>query len=257
LRRCQFRHIGLVGKHGALMGRRGIEPWAASLLALLPLAAVGASAATAEGLYAAPSGPLILTRTLRRPLPDGAEIVSTRRYELRIVADDGGFRVDGKLIAAEVDAPPALAPLAAIERNRPDTGLFPFRLDPRGMIISPAAPTDRSASETAAESAKLTIASSTLSSPDIAQATTMIDQLVARPGARGARWPADLFRPDAGLRSETSHFELPDGQQGSVTTTTDARRAIGSSSIERTVITETGGSQRVTRETFTINSKPD
>ena len=108
------------------MTRRGIEPrssklvGAASLLALLPLAAAGAAPVAAGGAFSVPSGPLVLTRTLRRPLSDGVEIVSTRSYEIGIVPDGDGFRVEGRLLSSEVTAPPSLAALAALERNRPD-----------------------------------------------------------------------------------------------------------------------------------------
>src|SRR5436309_1976086 len=92
---------------------------ATSLQMPRPLVAASAATAAASGGFSAPSGTLVLTRTLRRPLPGGAEIVSTRSYEIRIVADGDGFRVDGSLLSSEVTAPPSLAALAALERNRP------------------------------------------------------------------------------------------------------------------------------------------
>jgi hypothetical protein len=236
------------------MGRR-IDVWAASLVALLGLAAPGPASAGSTGMFEAPTGPLELVRTLRRPLPDGVEIVSTRRYEVRIVPDGDGFRVVGRLLDARVEVPPSLGALAAMERNRPDTGLFPFRLDREGLIATPAAPTDRTARSSAAARAKLTIASSTLADPDREQAQELIDQLVAKPGGNGAHWPEDLFRPAPGLRSQTSRFALPDGRDGSVTTTIDSRREGAGNAIERTVITETGGTQRITRETYIVEPR--
>jgi hypothetical protein len=232
---------------------RAYEPWVGGLIALLPVAAASAmQPAPAAGAFVAPPGPLVLTRTLRRPLPDGAEIVSTRRYEVRIVAEGGGYRVDGHLIDAEVTAPESLEALAALERNRPDTGLFPFRLDRMGKIASPAVPSDRTADGAAAASARLAIAGSSLAAPDRAEAQGLIDRLTALRSASGARWPADLFNPAPGLRSQTSRFALPNGKEGSVTTTIDARRGADGDSIERTVITETGGTQRITRETYRV-----
>jgi hypothetical protein len=232
---------------------RGIVPWAAGLIALLPVSAASAAPpAAASRAFVAPAEPLILTRTLRRPLPDGAEIVSTRRYEVRIVAEGEGYRVDGRLLNADVATPESLAALAAIERSRPDTGLFPFRLDRAGRIASEAAPSDSAAAAEAAATAKLEIAGSSLSEPDRTQAQALVDQLLRR-GERGARWPVDLFNPDPGLRSQTSRVELADGQHGTVTTTIDARNDAQEASIERTVITETGGAQRVTRELYTVS----
>lgn len=241
------------------MNRRRIGPpiarlmGAASLLALLPLAAVsGAPAAASDGAFSAPSGPLVLTRTLRRPLPDGAEIVSTRSYEVRIVPDGEGFRVEGHLLSSQVTAPPSLAALAAIERGRPDGGLFPFRLDRNGMIASAALPSERAAAAAAAAAGERAIAGSAMTAADRREAQAVIDQLAARAGASGARWPSDLFHPAPGVRSQTSRFEVGPGQSGSVTTTVEARRDASGNSIERTVVTETGGARRAIHETYTV-----
>ncbi len=239
------------------MSRKRIEPQiaimgAASLLALLPLAAASADPASAGGGFSAPKGPLVLTRTLRRPLPGGAEIVSTRSYEISVVPDGDGFRVEGRLLDSEVTAPPSLAALAALERDRPDSGLFPFRLDRDGLIASAAVPSDRSAESAAAEASKSTIAASALAEADRREAQAVIDQLTTRSGVTGARWPNDLFRPAPGVRSQTSRFELGDGKTGSVTTTIEARRDASGDSIERTVVTETGGASRATHETYKI-----
>jgi hypothetical protein len=225
---------------------------AASLLALLPLAAASAAPSAASERFSAPRGPLVLTRTLRRPLAGGAEIVSTRSYEIRIVADGDGYVVEGKLVNSEVTAPPSLAALAALERTRPDSGPFPFRLDRDGMIASAAVPNDRSAEAAAAAAGRSAIASSALAEADRREAQAVIDQLTSRSGATGARWPSDLFHPAPGLRSQTSRFDLGDGRTGSVTTTIEARRGASGNSIERTVVTETGDAQRATHETYTL-----
>jgi hypothetical protein len=224
----------------------------ASLLALLPLAAARAAPVAAEGEFTAPTGPLVLTRTLRRQLPGGAEIVSTRSYEIRVVPEGEGYRVDGTLLNAEVSAPPALAALAELERQRPDSGLFPFRLDAAGMIASEAGPTNRTAGAAAAAAAKAAVAGSALPEAERRQAQAMIDQLAARHGPSGARWPSDLFRPALGQRSTIDRFEFGEGQVGSVTTTVEAHRDGAGNSIERTVVTESGESKRVTHETYTV-----
>jgi hypothetical protein len=122
------------------------------------------------------------------------------------------------------------------------------------MIASQSVPTDRTAGEAAAGAARLAIAGSTLAEPDRAQAQALIDQLLRRSGT-GARWPADLFNPAPGLRSQTSRVALPDGEEGSVTTTIDAHSDALGVSIERTIVTETGGVQRVTREIYTVRSR--
>jgi hypothetical protein len=108
--------------------------------ALFP-AATGLSSANAaaqppavSGAFAPPTGPVTMTRTLVRNLADGKQIIVTRRYLIRFTPEGDGYRLDGEQIDAEVVAPSALSGLAEIERKRIDKGLFPARLDARGMI---------------------------------------------------------------------------------------------------------------------------
>jgi hypothetical protein len=236
---------------------------AASAVAVLPsfaLAADGPPAAGASGDFIPPPGPLVLTRTLQRELPDRKQVVATRRYTVRIVPDGEGFRVDGTLLDVTVEAPPQLAALAGIERKRSDLGLFPFRLDARGMIISPAAPGDRAAAQAAGNSARRSIAASPLGEADRRQASGFVSQVVASGAMEaGGKWPDDLFRPAVGQRSQTSRFDLPGGGTASVTTTIVARHMAGkraTDTIERTVVTETGGARRVTHEIYTVAPGP-
>jgi hypothetical protein len=136
-------------------------------LALIMASVAAAPAAMAEtAAFSPPEGPVTLTRTVRRALPDGKEVVATRSYELRITRDDkgpnGGYRVEGRLLSADVQAPPSLEALAAIERKRSDDGLFPFRLDARGLIAAPLAPGNSASREAAGEAARRAIASGPL-----------------------------------------------------------------------------------------------
>jgi hypothetical protein len=235
--------------------------WLAILSALVPGVALSAapspSSVTAE-VFNPPAGPLILTRTLHRGLPDGKEIVAIRRYAVRIVREGDGFRVDGRLLTATVDSPPALAALAEIERRRSDTGLFPLRLDARGLIASIAFPVDRAASDEARAVAQRSIAGSALSESQRRQAETFVGQVVARGAASsGAKWPADLFNPAPGKQETTDRVALPSGGAGSVTITIRAHRSAEGSAIERTVVTATGADRRTTREIYTLAPQAD
>ena len=239
------------------MSRTRLELIGVSLLAALPAVASGAPAATATAdSFVAPASPLHLTRTLRRSLHDGKEIVSVRRYEVIISAEPDGFRVDGHLLDAAVDAPPGLEALAAIERNRPDTGLFPFRLDARGLIASSSKPADQTAIAKAGDVARRMIARSALAERERPEAETVAGEVLASRSAPGAQWPYDLFSPAAGQRSHFRQLALPDGQEGSITTVIDARRNGTGSIIERSVTTDTGGQRRVTRETYELSPRP-
>jgi hypothetical protein len=227
---------------------------AAVLPALVPGWAARAAEPPKTAVFIAPETPLILTRTLRRGLADGKEVVTRRSYEVRIVPEDGGFRVDGRLLDTQVDAPPGLAVLAQIERARPETGLFPIRLDRTGLIV----PRDGSATgdtRAAASSAvRVAIDRSALGQEEKAAASAFVDQ-VRRTRIGVSSIPADLFRPRQGRRVEQREVSLADGQVGDVTIEVEARvDAIAGllESLEQTVVTELEGTRRTNREKWTL-----
>lgn len=225
----------------------------AAILSALPAVQAAAPPSAASPAFAPPEGPLILTRTLRRGLPDGKEIVATRRYEVRIVREDDGFRVDGRLLTATVDSPPALAALAEIERKRSDAGLFPLRLDARGLIAASTFPIERTAMNEAGAVARQAVADSALSEPERRQAEKFVGQVVTRGAASsGGKWPANLFNPAPGTHEAADRITLPGGGAGSVTTTITAQRGTAGSTIERTVVTEAGSDRRTTHEIYTL-----
>ena len=102
---------------GRNMDRKALLAGAAALLPMVALSSHSTSAreATATATFAPPQSSLVLTRELRRPLADGKEVVTRRSYEIAIVHDGDGYRVDGRLIDVEVDAPPALRALSTLE----------------------------------------------------------------------------------------------------------------------------------------------
>lgn len=226
-------------------------------LALFAAAIAAAPAAQAETAFVPAAGPLVLTRTVVRGLPDGKQVIATRRYEVQIARDGDGYRVDGRLLAAEVQAPPSLEALAAIERKRTDAGLFPFRLDARGLIAAPLAPGDRAAIEAAGTASRQAIAGGPLPATERREAEAIVGRIIHQGTAgAGAQWPADLFRPLLGRRSANSATALPGGGGGTIVTTIEATRGPGGDRIERTVTTETGGSRRTTREIYTLVPAP-
>ena len=86
------------------MTRRAL--FLAGVAAILPTAAVFPESATNQAAqvyqFSPPDVPLILTRTVWRSLVDGKEIVSRKRYAVRIVADGDGFKVTGALFESAV-----------------------------------------------------------------------------------------------------------------------------------------------------------
>jgi hypothetical protein len=241
---------------GKLPGHRSIAVWLCGAAAVLPLAALSATPnwVTAQGVFTPPESRLVLTRVLHSPLADGNEVVSRRSYAVRIKPDGEGFRVEGELVRSEVEAPPPLQALAEIERKRPDAGLFPMWLDRKGMLV-PSAPRRPGGSiDDAAAIASKALKQSALSGVHQAEAEGFIAQLRSR--AAGTVWPADLFRPKPGRRTEEQGFPLPDGGEGRIIIEVLSRAdsAPGVLTVlERTVVTEIGNSRRVTREEWTVS----
>lgn len=234
-----------------LAGRLAGSVAAIALTAAAPPPEVPAAQVTPA--FRPPGTPMLLTRTLRRPLADGKELVNRRSYAVRFVPDGQGFRIDGKLVAVEVEVPPPLQALADIERARPDEGLFPILLDAGGLIAPENDPRAPEAMGKAIDEAKRALGQSGMSALDMLEAQAFVERFRNRPAM--SPWPRDLFRP---ARPET-HLErsipLPDGKAGMVRIDTEAA-VIGPSgllvSFRRTVTTELDGVQRFTVETWTL-----
>lgn len=235
-------------------GMSGLLCGTAAMLVLAALSsAPPAAAAASYEVFAPPSAQLVLTRTMLRPLPDGKAVTTRRSYQVRIVPVGSGYRVEGSLLAVNVDAPPSLAALAEIERHRPDEGMFPVMLDAHGIIVASGAVQAGGALEQAAAIAASRIGNSQLAVRDEISAQSFITQLRAR--APRSQWPDDIFHPVPGRRTEQRVISLPGGGEGKVTIeiaasgqANDAQLA----SLERVITTDLAGERRVTRETWEL-----
>lgn len=243
------------------MNSAGSAEWRAAIHAALLGGAMtlappaGAAPASMQAFAPPTASPLLLSRKVVRELSGGAAIVTTRQYKVvfRRVAD--GWELDGTLIASEVDAPPALAALAALERARPDDGLFPIRLDRSGRIVP--APVPPGMGREAVANA-VGVARQLGGSVTEAASPGLIDQVAAAaqsPGAGLTRWPEALFLPGALEASNEQTFALPDGSEGSVQVFQKSDPAPGLATMgraARTVVTLAAGTRRVAREEWTL-----
>ncbi len=162
----------------------------AAVLGLLTLAALGGNASAAtDDAPAFPDGPLLLVRELLSPLADGGEIVGRRTYAITIRRDGTGWRIDGSLVDSEVDAPPSLRAIAEIERRRPDTAMFPLRLDDRGHVLPSGDPLPPTAANGAMGAA--------MSSGGLSAASTGVRQAAAKLVGQVAAMPLRSPVPDA------------------------------------------------------------
>jgi hypothetical protein len=231
----------------------------ASAAAVLPFAALSAGSASATATsssgFSPAAEPMVLTRALRRPLPGGAEVSTRRSYEIRFVRDGQGYRIDGELIDVSIDVPPAYEALAALERARPDTGMFPMHIDAGGRLV--AAPSQHQAqfAQQAGQLAQSRVPA-TLSPDESRNALAFIGQVSASPSQTA--WPDDLFRPSPGKHVDTHVVPLPGGKTGEVAIEIEASVEPGSglvTTLRRNVTTRLGDTLRQTIETWTLSRK--
>lgn len=233
--------------------------WLASVAALAPVAIsqvpVAPAQASPSGEFQPPAEAMVLTRTLRKHLPGGAEIRTERSYEIWFIPEAGGYRIDGKLVDVLVEAPPGLEALAAIEKARPDDGMFPIRLDSRGSLIFGQQPQPSAAVREASALTLRQVNTLGLGREEAAQSHAFVRQFEKRPG--NTAWPEDLFRPAPGKRSESRAIPLPNGDSGQVSVAIEASTAESGllSSFARIVTTRMGNSSRVTEEIWTLSGK--
>lgn len=231
---------------------------AAALAALAaPLAAQAESPSGQAAAADAVCERLILTRTVVRTLHDDKRVVARRRYAICIAAQGEGYVVTGALTESTVDAPAQLAALAALERDRPDTGLFPLRLDRQRRIVA-AGPAQEAGQRAAGRAAALAlVGTAALPQGDAAAAGGFISRIAAE-GVTTA-WPDLLFQPDGGDSRDVQHLTLGNGQAGQAVTTVRIVHRLSSGApalVERLVATEIGGTQRITREEWQIEPAP-
>lgn len=214
---------------------------------------IGATVASAHAInFAPPDQPMILSRTLRRPLPGGAEVLTQRTYQIHFSRSSTGYSIDGKLLKADIEVPPRFEALAQLERNRPDTGLFPMAIDHRGRLL-PAKPREPEETLLAASRLARNLIPARLSPQETHVAQTFIGTISASPIQTA--WPEDLFSPEPGKRSLIQTVATPDDKTGQVTVDIEASADSDTSlliQLMRRVTTDLDGAQRVTIETWSL-----
>lgn len=230
---------------------------AAGLAAVVPVVAatlsVGAAADTGPVRFAPPER-AILTRTVWRYLSDGQQIVVTRRYAVEFARAGEGYRLDGALIEALVDAPSDLAAFAELERRRPDTTTFPIVLDRTGRILSDGRMPDPATREQGAALARKTIGGAAIDAQTRTQALGQIAMLSTQSAISPV--PGDLFQPLAGERRETRKVALPGGAEGEVEVALRVDVADDGNlpqQVERVVTTRLAGTTKVSREVWAFS----
>src|SRR5690606_7564321 len=102
------------------------------------------------------------------------------------------YIIEGELVGVDVDVPPSLEALAMLERKRPDTEMFPMRLDARGQLQPRGDPGAASEEvKQAAVNVATTVQSLAIGGFDRTQATNFAKAIEQHPVR--TPWPEDLF----------------------------------------------------------------
>jgi hypothetical protein len=171
--------------------------------------------ARAKGEFHAPADPMVLSRQVHRSLADG-KLVVTRHYRVNFRPNTKGYLIEGEWLSTDVDAPPRLANLAALEKARATTSIFPIQLDHAGMIMSRENHRSPALNESEAQAARQLIDGAALKPDAQHQAIEFLDQVAKQTGPVISHWPASLFRPgpfnseiQRELRQRTAKAEWP------------------------------------------------
>ncbi|MEL6878110.1 MAG: hypothetical protein AAGL68_08450 [Pseudomonadota bacterium] len=204
---------------------------------------------------AIPHMPMRLARRIERELRDGEKLVVIREWQVDFARQGLGIIISGQQLSAQVEAPAMLEPLAAIERARSTSGMFPIMLSDAGNIIALGDGLAEDDLEAAAREAKILIAKSSDNPAKQAQRRTLLVHLQKASGSVLEQMPRDLFFPREKAVQSARPVSLPDGSMGEFELTYVARCAPGHSWLrqaERRVITRIGDEERRASEIWTL-----
>lgn len=235
--------------------RRTILRWAMAA-ALAPALATRAEAGSASPARFAPaSGPMIFTRRLERALAGGAALVVARSFAVGFSAGADGWTVRGEQVGVTVDAPRRIAQLAALERQRVETGIFPLTLDTAGLIVGGPDPKPGKELEEALAIVRRGLDRSPVAAGERPQLEAFVRAVHESSARVAALLPTDLFAPrDAPTHAERG-IALPGGGAGTIevtfTAVTDPATGV-MRSARREIVTAIGDDRRLTREDWTL-----
>jgi hypothetical protein len=169
-----------------------------------------------------PEEPLRLLRVLERGLPDRAgamaAITVRRWWEVTFERRGRGIVMLGRQVAAEVDAPPRLAEIAAIEQRRDASGLFPLMLSGEGTILTaPALPPESDLVGAALRTAETLIARHYLPAAERARISLYLAEVHRAGAGLLDALPGDLMFPAREPMVRSEAVALPGGLSGHFT----------------------------------------
>jgi len=235
-----------------------------ALAALLGLGVASSPAALAGPLQAALAAPLRLpdtalrfNRVLHRTLGGRDGITVQRSWTMQCHRQARGIVVTGQQVAAEVSAPPHLAQLAAIERARDASGMFPLLLSDTGLILTPGGPSAGQDDDTAAalHAAEALIAQQPVPADERARYRLYLAQVHQAGTSLLDTLPRDLLFPSGIPIQRNEVVALPGGLSGSFAlhyTAHPQPAAPWLARAERQVVTRIEGLERSASEVWTL-----
>jgi len=236
-------------------GRRSVLRGAAAAMLLPAMSALPLRAFALGSRFAPPAGPMLYARRLERWLADGAAFVVSRSFEVRFEPVGGGYRVHGRQVEVEVEAPEALAAFVRIEREREERGLFPLLLDAGGTIAAAAGAPLATRLDDAVRAALATLETRSHGPAERAELVRFVNAFHQSAGQLMTELPRDLFAPADTPRSERREVVLPGGDAGEVAVTFTATRDDATGLMrqaQREVVTLLHGARRRTVESWRL-----
>lgn len=224
----------------------------------ITIAAAGAPpiAGLAQSKVSIPSQEMRLTRVLSRTMRGAAVLTVTRSWDVRFETQQQGITITGRQIAAKVEAPERLAPIAAIEEQRSTDGMWPITLSQEGRILmvgSQSADDDLAA---AVEVAQQYIASHNAPAAGLAAQRQYLRDLQRAGSSLLDRMPSDLFFPAGTPHRSKREIDLPGGIKGEFELSYLAQRSPEGDwlkSAVRRIVTRVAQSERHATEEWTLD----
>lgn len=165
----------------------------------------------------APQAPLHLSRILIRYLSDGEKVVITRRWTIRFTPLAKTTIVTGTPISVQVEVPPYLKDLGALEQRRDSSGPFPITLDGTGHVISQSTDADNDMALSATMRARALLTRVKNGEHTNSESFDFLLGVEKAAGTPQSAIPPNMFEPNPTPVSETATFLLDDGRQGNFT----------------------------------------
>ncbi|MEO0589911.1 MAG: hypothetical protein AAFZ11_05045 [Pseudomonadota bacterium] len=202
-----------------------------------------------------PTAPMLLTRKLSRGLRDGKAVLVTRQWRVQFSQENRGVSVTGEQTTVSVDAPPALAELAQIEKERSTAGMFPILLSSEGVIMAAGGNTSQASIDAALKVAEEVMMARGVAQASAAEQRQVMAQLQAAGSSFLDQMPGDLFYPSIEPLRELRQVPLGEGVVGEFEVSWEASAQAETGLLEsarREVITRIGESERRSSEDWRL-----